>query len=170
MVVTFAEHWKERTGHYPGRLLFDSRATTYTHLNELTERKVGFITIRRRGAAMIKRVRSLPAKQWQHCQVNQAKGRRRKVQYVEERVSLKECEKDLRQIVFDGLGHESPTFVLTFRRRSDVTPRSTKSSRRPVQTVAFSLAPSRHRTPCQPNSGSIVRSTKPRGDGERSSM
>jgi len=28
-------------------------------------------------------------------------------------VSLKECEKDLRQIVFDGLGHESPTFVLT---------------------------------------------------------
>lgn len=28
-------------------------------------------------------------------------------------MSLKECEKDLRQIVFDGLGHESPTFVLT---------------------------------------------------------
>jgi len=113
MVVKFADHWKERTGHYPGRLLFDSRATTYTHLNELTRRKVGFITIRRRGAAMIERVRSLPAKQWQHCQVNQAKGRRRKVKYVEETVSLKEYEKDLRQIVFDGLGHESPTFVLT---------------------------------------------------------
>jgi len=112
MVVKFADHWKERMGHYPGRLMFDSRATTYTHLDELTERKVGFITIRRRGAAMIKRVRSLPAKQWQHCQVNQAKGRRRKVKYVEETVSLKECEKDLRQIVFDGLGHESPTFVL----------------------------------------------------------
>jgi hypothetical protein len=113
MVVKFADHWKERTGHYPGRLMFDSRATTYTHLNELTQRKVGFITIRRRGTAMIERVRSLPAKQWQHCQVNQAKGRRRKVKYVEETVSLKECEKDLRQIVFDGLGHESPTFVLT---------------------------------------------------------
>lgn len=113
MVVKFVDHWRERTGHYPGRLLFDSRATTYTHLNELTQRKVGFITIRRRGAAMIKRVRSLPAKQWQHGQVNQAKGRRRNVKYVEETVSLKECEKDLRQIVFDGLGHESPTFVLT---------------------------------------------------------
>jgi len=113
MVVKFADHWKERTGHYPGRLMFDSRATTYGHLNELTQRKVGFITIRRRGAAMIKRVRSLPAKQWQHCQVNQAKGRRRNVKYVEETVSLNECENDLRQIVFDGLGHESPTFVLT---------------------------------------------------------
>jgi hypothetical protein len=74
---------------------------------------VGFITIRRRGAAMIKRVRSLPAKKWQHGQVDQAKGRRRKVKYLEETVSLKEHEKDLRQIVFDGLGHKSPTFLLT---------------------------------------------------------
>lgn len=113
MVVRFVDHWKELTGHYPGRIMFDSRATTYVHLGELTQRKVGFITIRRRGTAMIKRVRSLPAKQWHHCQVNQAKGRRRKVKYVEETVSLEECEKDLRQIVFDGLGHESPTFVLT---------------------------------------------------------
>lgn len=113
MVVKFADHWKELTGHYPGRMMFDSRATTYGQLNELTQRKVGFITIRRRGAAMIKRVRSLSAKKWQHGQVDQAKGRRRKVRYLEETVSLKEHKKDLRQIVFDGLGHESPTFVLT---------------------------------------------------------
>ena len=93
--------------------MFDSRATTYAQLDELTQRRVGFITIRRRGVVMIERVRSLPAKQWQHCQVDQAKGRRRKVKYIEETVSLKGCEKDLRQIVFDGLGHESPTFVLT---------------------------------------------------------
>ncbi len=113
MVVKFADHWKELTGHYPGRMMFDSRATTYAHLHELTERKVGFITIRRRGAAMVERVRSFPAQQWQHCQVEQAKGKRRNVKYVEETVSLKEHQKDLRQIVFDGLGHESPTFVLT---------------------------------------------------------
>jgi len=113
MVVKFADHWKELTGHYPGRMMFDSRATTYAHLHELTERKVGFITIRRRGAAMVERVGSFPAKQWQHCQVDQAKGRRRNIKYVEETVCLKETEKDLRQIVFDGLGHESPTFVLT---------------------------------------------------------
>jgi transposase len=113
MVVKFADHWKELTGHYPGRMMFDSRATTYAHLHELTQRKVGFITIRRRGAAMIERVRSFPAKQWQHCQVEQAKGNRRNIKYVEETVSLREHEKDLRQIVFEGLGHESPTFVLT---------------------------------------------------------
>jgi transposase len=49
MVPKFADYWKEQTGHYPARLLFDSRATTYTGLGQLTERKVGFITIRRRG-------------------------------------------------------------------------------------------------------------------------
>ena len=113
MVVKFVDHWKARTGHYPGRILFDSRATTYAQLNELTQRKVGFITIRRRGTAMLKRVHALPAKQWQRCQVNQAKGKRRNVRYVEETVSLKGCDTDVRQIVFEGLGHESPTFVLT---------------------------------------------------------
>jgi hypothetical protein len=28
MVVKFADYWKDQTGHYPARLLFDSRATT----------------------------------------------------------------------------------------------------------------------------------------------
>jgi hypothetical protein len=40
---------------------------------------VGFITIRRRGAAMLKRVHSVPAREWQRCQVIQAKAKRRSV-------------------------------------------------------------------------------------------
>ena len=58
MVPKFADYWKEQTGHYPARLLFDSRATTYAGLNQLTRRKVGFITIRRRGSGMLARVRT----------------------------------------------------------------------------------------------------------------
>ena len=67
MVPKFADYWKEQTGHYPARLLFDSRATTYAGLSRLTERKVGFITIRRRGSGMLARVGRLPAESWQHC-------------------------------------------------------------------------------------------------------
>ena len=37
MVVKFADYWKEETGQYPARLLFDSRATTYASLSQLTE-------------------------------------------------------------------------------------------------------------------------------------
>ena len=113
MVVKFVDHWKEGTGHDPGRVLFDSRATTYDQLQELNHRKVGFITIRRRGAAMVRRVRSQPAAAWQRCQVTQAKGKRRSARYLEEWVTLDGCEEPVRQIVFDGLGHESPTFLLT---------------------------------------------------------
>jgi hypothetical protein len=113
LVVKFADHWHTLTGHYPSRLLFDSRATTYAKLSELTRRGVGFITIRRRGSAIVRRIRALPAQQWHPCQVTQAKGKPRSVRYVEATVTLDGYQGELRQIVFDGLGHESPTFVLT---------------------------------------------------------
>src|SRR3954464_3932962 len=113
LVPKFAEHWKEQTGHYPARLLFDSRATTYAGLSQLTQRQVGFITIRRRGASMLARVGRLPADRWQRCQITQAKGKRRQVEYVDERVPLDGYEGTVRQLIVTGLGHESPTFFLT---------------------------------------------------------
>jgi transposase len=113
MVPKFADYWREQTGHYPARLLFDSRATTDAGLNELNRRQIGFITIRRRGRGMLARVGRLPAETWQHCQVTQAKGKRRRIRYVDERVRLDGYDGDLRQLIVTGLGHESPSFVLT---------------------------------------------------------
>ena len=75
MVPRFADYWKEQTGHYPARLLFDSRATTYAGLNRLTQRQIGFITIRRRGSGMLARVRRLPTDRWRCRQITQAKGK-----------------------------------------------------------------------------------------------
>jgi hypothetical protein len=113
MVVKFADYWKEQTGGYPARLLFDSRTTTYASLSQLTQRQVGFITIRRRGSGMLARVRRLAAASWRHCQITQAKGKRRRVSYVEEWVALDGYEGEARQLIVTGLGHESPTFFLT---------------------------------------------------------
>jgi transposase len=123
MVVRFVDHWKERTGHYPARVLFDSRATTYEQLHELERRHIGFITIRRRGTALLKDVRSLPASHWQNCQITQAKGKRRSARFFSEQVTLKGCPTPMRQVVFDGLGHESPTFLLTNDRPEPLTAR-----------------------------------------------
>jgi hypothetical protein len=130
MVPRFAEYWKEQTGHYPARLLFDSRATTYAGLHELTQRCVGFITIRRRGAAMLTRVSRLPASSWQRCQITQAKGKRRQVQYVDEQVRLDGYTGSVRQLIVTGLGHESATFFLT----NDYPERQT--AREVIQTYA----------------------------------
>jgi hypothetical protein len=120
MVVKFADHWQALTGHYPGRVLFDSQATTYAKLSELN----------RRGSAMVRWIRALPARQWQHCQLTQAKGKRRPVRYVEETVTLDGYPGQMRQIVFDGLGHESPTFLVT----NDLPERLT--AREVIQTYA----------------------------------
>jgi transposase len=113
MVPRFADYWKEQTGGYPARLLFDSRATTYTGLSKLTQRQVGFITIRRRGSGMLARAERLPADRWQHCQITQAKGKRRQVRYVDEWVQLDGYEGAVRQLIATGLGHKHPTFFLT---------------------------------------------------------
>jgi transposase len=113
MVPKFADYWKEQTGRYPARLLFDARATTYAGLSQLTQRQVGFITIRRRGSGMLKRVRRLPADQWRRCQITQAKGKRRQISYIDEQVQLDGYPGTVRQLIVSGLGRESPTFFLT---------------------------------------------------------
>src|ERR1700758_1092051 len=47
-ILRFVEFWKQRTGHLPEELIFDSRLTTYANLNELNRMGVHFITLRRR--------------------------------------------------------------------------------------------------------------------------
>jgi transposase len=123
MVPKFADYWKEQTGQYPARLLFDSRTTTYAGLSQLTQRQVGFITIRRRGSGMLAHASRLPADHWKCCQITQAKGKRRQVKYVDEWIPLHGYEGAVRQLIVKGLGHESPTFFLTNDRPQPQTAR-----------------------------------------------
>jgi transposase len=123
MVPKFADYWKEQTGQYPARLLFDSRATTYAGLSQLTQRQVGFITIRRRGSGMLARASRLPADHWKCCQITQAKGKRRPVKYVDEWIQLDGYEGAVRQLIVTGLGHKFPTFFLTNDRPQPQTAR-----------------------------------------------
>ncbi|MGB8384934.1 MAG: hypothetical protein WCG47_27475, partial [Dermatophilaceae bacterium] len=47
-VLAFADHWKPVTGHHPALLVMDSKVTTQAQLGELTDRQIGFITLRAR--------------------------------------------------------------------------------------------------------------------------
>jgi transposase len=113
MAVRFADHWKDETGHYPERLLFDGRVTTYAELNALEQRHIGFITIRRRGCGMLRRLKNLQASAWQRCQVTQAKGQKRMISYLDEETSLDGYQGKVRQLIVRGLGRETPTFFLS---------------------------------------------------------
>lgn len=123
MAVRFTDYWKEQTGAYPQELLFDGRVTTYEHLAELENRRVGFITVRRRGSAMLRRVKELADSAWHSCRLSQAKGATRQIHYVEEETQPGGYPNTLRQIIVAGLGREEPTFFLTNNRPEKWTAR-----------------------------------------------
>jgi hypothetical protein len=55
------------TGADPAWLDFDSTVTTYPELGRLHRRGVWFVTIRRRGTAVVRRPRPLPARSWREA-------------------------------------------------------------------------------------------------------
>jgi hypothetical protein len=56
-VLRFVDYWHDLTGQNPQWLYFDSKLTTYAELSELNARGVFFVTIRRRGSAILRRLR-----------------------------------------------------------------------------------------------------------------
>ena len=54
-ILRFVEFWKQRTGHLPEELIFDSKLTTYANLNQLNQMGIDFITLRRRSRKLLRR-------------------------------------------------------------------------------------------------------------------
>jgi hypothetical protein len=112
-VLRFVAFWRERTGSDPTWPYFDSKVTTYAELGRLNRRGVQFVTSRRRGAAVVRRLRQLPARNWQKAVIDTPKRRHQGVRYVDERVRLRGYEGAIRQVAFDGLGKGQPTLLLS---------------------------------------------------------
>jgi hypothetical protein len=112
-VLRFTDYWKDLMGKYPEWLYFDSKLTTYAELSKLNERKIYFATIRRRGSNIVRVLRERPKSDWTAVRIDIPKRRNKEIRYVDEPIRLPEYEGTLRQIALDGLGHESPTLLLT---------------------------------------------------------
>ena len=85
----------------------------YRELSRLQQRGISFVTIRRRGSAIVRRLQRLPADNWQRAVIDIPKRRHQNIQYVEETVQLDDYEGSLRQLAVKGLGRENPTLFLT---------------------------------------------------------
>jgi hypothetical protein len=121
-VIRFVDYWKDLTGKNPEWLYFDSKLTTYAELSELNSRNdVYFVTIRRRGSSILKRLRERPEKDWTSAVIDIPKRRQKRIRYVEEDVTLSDYEGTIRQIAVKGLGREQPTLFLT--NHTDASPR-----------------------------------------------
>jgi hypothetical protein len=69
-LMRFVEFWHTITGHDPQWLYFDSKLVPYTELSRLNQRGIWFVTIRRRGAALLRRLQALPPTAWRRAVID----------------------------------------------------------------------------------------------------
>jgi hypothetical protein len=112
-VSRFVEFWHRITGHDPHWLCFDSRLTSYEELTQLNQRGIFFVTIRRRGSAITKRLQALPSQDWHQAHLDIPKRLHKNIRYVDQSIRLRGYNGYLRQVAVDGLGRERFTLFLS---------------------------------------------------------
>jgi hypothetical protein len=112
-VLRFVAFWKERTGKLPEELIFDSKLTTYGHLNRLNQMGIAFITLRRRSAQMLQKIYQEPGSAWRRIELQGVSRIYKTPRILDRRVQLSAYQGELREVVIDDLGHEEPTFLIT---------------------------------------------------------
>jgi hypothetical protein len=113
-ILCFIDFWRKLMGKNPQWLYFDSKLTTYAELSQITKKKdIWFVTIRRRGSSILRRLSALPSSRWEPAVIDIPRRRHQRIRYVDERVSLRDYEGEARQIAVKGLGREKPTLFLT---------------------------------------------------------
>jgi hypothetical protein len=129
-VMRFVEFWRRRTGRLPEEVIFDSKLTTYAHLGQLDQMGIPFITLRRRSQQMLDGVRALPRGAWKRIELEGVSRVYKTPRILDQMVTLRDCDKPLRQIIIDELGHEEPTFLITNQRRRSPVPLITRYAQR----------------------------------------
>jgi hypothetical protein len=111
-IIAFADYWHTTTGTDPGLLVFDSQLTNYTVLNQLTERGLTWLTLRKRGQSILDTLAALPASAWTTHRIDRA-GRYRHPQMHEDMITIKGITNQVRQIAVRNIGRDEPTLMLT---------------------------------------------------------
>ncbi len=111
-IVRFCEFYEQAAGEPPGLLVFDQRLTTYAQLCELDRRRIGFITLRKRGKKLLSELAALPPERWQPVRLDRP-GKQRDVTVTESALTVE--ERRFRQLAVRGLGRAQPTLFLTNR-------------------------------------------------------
>ena len=112
-VLRFVEFWKQRTGKLPEELIFDSKLTTYGHLNQLNQTGIAFITLRRRSVKMLQEIYQEPVSAWRRIELQGVSRIYKTPRILDRRIQLSGYQGELREVVIDDLGHEEPTFLIT---------------------------------------------------------
>ena len=112
-LMRFVECWHEVTGSDPKWLSFDSKVVDYPELSRVNPRKIHCVTIRRRGAAILRRLGQQPASALKGAVIDIPKRCHTHIRYLEETVRLRGYEDPIRQFAVTGLGRDRPTLFLS---------------------------------------------------------
>jgi hypothetical protein len=107
------EFWQALTGVNPQWLSFDAKVVPSPALSQLHQRGIWLVTIRRRGAAILRRLSARPASQWRPAVIDTPHRRHQRIRYLDETVPLAGDKGSLRQLAVTGLGREPPTWFLS---------------------------------------------------------
>lgn len=113
MILNFVDHWVDVKGVIQQTLVFDSKLTTYEKLEDLDDRGIKFITLRRRGKNLIEGARNIPENEWKTVDLKKAKRKYNKFKMYEKEIPLPRTKLKVRQVIFKDHGREEPTFLIT---------------------------------------------------------
>jgi transposase len=116
-ILQFVSYWEQRTGQVPNELIFDSKLTTYANLNQLNQKGIDFITLRRRSQKMLAAIAQRPASAWRRVDLQNVSRAYRRPRILDEKVQIKGYDGPIRQLTVADLGHEEPTLLLTNQMR-----------------------------------------------------
>jgi len=94
-------------------LVFDSKFTNYENLARLDDKKVKFITIRRRGKNIVSKIEGVAKDNWKTVRVECAGNKKRTLKVTDDTVFLKGYNKNIRQICITGNGKIKPALLIT---------------------------------------------------------
>jgi hypothetical protein len=112
-LMRFVEFWRGVAGSDPKWVYFDSKVVDYPELSRVNQRKIHFVTIRRRGVAILRGLERQPASAWKKAVIDIPKRCHARIRYIEEAVRLRGYGGPIRQIAVAGLGRERPTLFLS---------------------------------------------------------
>lgn len=112
-VLRFVEFWKEKTGHFPTELIFDSRLTSYANLSKLNQWGIEFMTLRRRSRKLLEEIYATPPSAWRRIELEGVGRVYTTPRMLDRRITLSGYDGPLRQISILDLGHEEPTLLLS---------------------------------------------------------
>jgi hypothetical protein len=116
-VLAFCDHWHAISGADPTTLVLDQRVTTHDVLAELDTRGIRFITLRMRSASLVRHIDAIAPNAWKTVSLDRDGGYR-KPQVVDEDAAISSYPSTVRQLVVRGLGHDTPTVIITNDRNS----------------------------------------------------